>query len=228
MATDPPQRFRLVLFGPPGAGKGTQAHLLTGELQVPHISSGDLFRHNLKEKTPLGLRASEYMSQGLLVPDEVTIDIILDKVLSLESEQGFILDGFPRNQHQGEVLEEALEIRSRPLDKVVYIDVPEPELIRRLGGRYICRECQAPHTVEPGAAAGNCQRCGKQLYQRDDDRPEAVRKRIEVYRSETLPMLDFYRQRGLLAEVDGVDTVNAVYIGVLRALGWVSKSSDRE
>ena len=228
MAADPTKRMRLVLFGPQGAGKGTQAHLLTGELHVPHISSGDLFRHNLKVKTPLGLRASEYMSQGLLVPDEVTIDIILDKVLSLESAQGFILDGFPRNQHQGEVLEKALGIRSRPLDKVVYIDVPEPELLRRLGGRYVCHECQAPHTVEPGAAPGDCQRCGNQLYQRDDDRPEAVRKRIEVYQSETLPMLDFYRQRGLLTEVDGVGTVEAVYNGVLRALGWVSKSSDRE
>ena len=228
MAADPTKRMRLVLFGPPGAGKGTQAHLLTGELHVPHISSGDLFRDNLKVEKPLGLRASEYMSQGLLVPDEVTIDIILDKVLSLESAQGFILDGFPRNQHQGEVLEEALGIRSRPLDKVVYIDVPEPELLRRLGGRYVCHECQAPHTVEPGAAPGDCQRCGNQLCQRDDDRPEAVRKRIEVYQSETLPMLDFYRQRGLLTEVDGVGTVEAVYNGVLRALGWVSKSSDRE
>ena len=218
----------MVLFGPPGAGKGTQAQLLRDRLKVAHISSGDLFRHHLGKGTPLGLRAKEYLSKGELVPDEVTIDIILDKVLSLESAQGFILDGFPRNQHQGEVLEEALGVRSRPLDKVVYIDVPEPELLRRLGGRYVCHECQAPHTVEPGAAPGDCQRCGKQLYQRDDDRPEAVRKRIEVYQSETLPMLDFYRQRGLLTEVDGVGTVEAVYNGVLRALGWVSKSSDRE
>ncbi|PKB78495.1 MAG: adenylate kinase [SAR202 cluster bacterium Io17-Chloro-G9] len=220
--------MRLVLFGPPGAGKGTQAQLLTDELQVPHISSGDLFRDNLRGKTPLGLQAAEYMNQGLLVPDEVTIDIVLDKVLSLNSQEGFILDGFPRNQHQGEVLEEALQIRSRPLDKVVYIDVPEAELVRRLGGRYSCQECQTPHTVEPGATPGKCQRCSGQLYQRDDDKPDAVHKRIEVYRSETLPVLDFYRQRDLLAEVDGVDTVEAVYKHVLRALDRVSKSKDRE
>ena len=218
----------MILFGAPGAGKGTQAQLLTDELQVPHISSGDLFRGNLRKQTPLGLRAAEYMNQGLLVPDEVTIDIVLNKVLSLDSEEGFILDGFPRNLHQGEVLEEALTIRSRPLDKVVYIEVPEIELVRRLGDRYNCRECQAPHTVEPGTTAGNCERCGGELYQRDDDSPDAVRKRIEVYRDETLPVLEFYRQRGLLAEVAGVDTVGAVYKGVLRALNWVSKSTDRE
>ena len=220
--------MRLVLFGPPGAGKGTQAQLLTDELRIPHISSGDLFRQNLREKTPLGLRASQYMSEGLLVPDEVTIDIVLNQVLSLDSQNGFILDGFPRNQHQGEVLEEALEIRSRPLDRVVYIDVPEPELVRRLGGRYICQECQAPHNVEPGNTPGKCARCGNKLCQRDDDQPEAVRKRIEVYRNETMPVLEFYRQRGLLTEVAGVGTVEMVYKGVLKALDWVSKSNDRE
>ena len=228
MTKKPENQMRLVLFGPPGAGKGTQAQLLTDELRIPHISSGDLFRQNLREKTPLGLRASQYMSKGLLVPDEVTIDIVLHQVLSLDSRNGFILDGFPRNQHQGEVLEEALEIRSRPLDRVVYIDVPEPELVRRLGGRYICQECQAPHNVEPGTTPGECERCGNKLCQRDDDQPEAVRKRIEIYRNETMPVLDFYRQRGLLTEVAGVGTVEMVYKGVLKALDWVSKSNDRE
>ena len=141
------QGLRLVLFGPPGAGKGTQAQLLTQQLNVEQISSGDLFRHHLRAETPLGLRAAEYMNQGLLVPDEVTIDIMLDRVLSLESQEGFILDGFPRNRNQAEALEEALDRRSRRLDKVVSMDVPEDELVRRLAGRFVCRECQAPYTV---------------------------------------------------------------------------------
>jgi adenylate kinase len=218
--------LRLVLVGPPGAGKGTQAQFLTDKLGVPHISSGDLFRHNLRENTPLGLRAAEFMKQGLLVPDEVTIDIVLDKVLSLHSTEGFILDGFPRNVTQAEVLEEALKTRARGLDRVVYLQVPEGELLRRLGGRFSCRDCQAPHAVEPGAAPGRCDRCGGELYQREDDRPVAVTQRISVYFNETLPVLDFYRGRSLLEAVDGVDAVEAVFERVLLALDRVSKISD--
>ena len=221
MSAEAETGLRLVLFGPPGAGKGTQAQLLSSHLRVSHISSGDLFRHNLRENTPLGLRAAEYMKQGLLVPDEVTIDIVLDRVLSLNREEGFILDGFPRNIRQGEVLEGALQARSRPLDSVVYIDVPEEELRRRLEGRYSCRECQAPHTVKPGAVPGKCDRCGGELYQRDDDTPDAIRKRIEVYRDETFPVLDFYRQRSLLTEVDGVGEVEAVCSSILGQLDRV-------
>ena len=226
MAAPASNNLRLVLVGPPGAGKGTQAQSLTDKLGVPHISSGDLFRHNLRENTPLGLRAAGFMKQGLLVPDEVTIDIVLDKVLSLHSTEGFILDGFPRNVNQAEVLEEALKTRSRGLDRVVYLQVPENELLRRLGGRFSCGDCQAPHAVEPGAAPGRCDRCGGELYQREDDRPEAVSQRISVYFNETLPVLDFYRGRGLLEAVDGVDTVEAVFERVLLALDRVSKISD--
>ena len=228
MTTNGETGMRLVLFGPPGAGKGTQAQLLSDQLQVSHISSGDLFRHNLRENTPLGLRAAEYMKQGLLVPDEVTIDIVLDKVLSLDKEEGFILDGFPRNIHQGQVLEEALQTRARPLDTVVYIDVPEGELRRRLEGRYSCRECQAPHTVEAGSEVGRCVRCGGELYQRDDDTPDAIRRRIEVYREETLPVLDFYRQRSLLTEVDGVGEVDGICQAILSGLGRVPKEVYKE
>ena len=226
MAASASNNLRLVLVGPPGAGKGTQAQFLTYKLGVPHISSGDLFRHNLRENTPLGLRAAEFMKQGLLVPDEVTIDIVLDKVLSLHSTQGFVLDGFPRNVNQAEVLEEALKTRSRGLDRVVYLQVPEDELLRRLGGRFSCRDCQAPHAVEPGAAPGRCDRCGGELYQREDDRPVAVTQRISVYFNETLPVLDFYRGRDLLEAVDGVDTVEAVFERVMLALDQVSKISD--
>ena len=228
MAASASNNLRLVLVGPPGAGKGTQAQFLTDKLGVPHISSGDLFRHNLLENTPLGLRAAEFMKQGLLVPDEVTIDIILDKVLSLHSTEGFILDGFPRNVNQAEVLEEALKTRARGLDRVVYLQVPEDELLRRLGGRFSCRDCQAPHAVEPGAAPGRCDRCRGELYQREDDRPEAVSQRISVYFNETMPVLDFYRGRSLLKAVDGVDTVEAVFERVMLALDQVSKISDWE
>jgi len=221
------QNLRLVLFGPPGAGKGTQAHLLRDRLKVAHVSSGDLFRHNLDNITPLGLKAAQYMNQGQLVPDEVTIDIVLDKVLSLNSEEGFILDGFPRTRNQAEALEEALASRSRGIDKVVHIDVSQEELIRRLGGRFSCRECQAPHAIDLGPSGNNeaprkdlkCERCGGELYQREDDRPEAVQRRIEVYQRETLPVLDFYRERELLLDVSGLDTIEMVNEKVLAGLG---------
>ncbi len=216
------QNLRLVLFGPPGAGKGTQAHLLRDKLNLAHISSGDLFRNNLNNKTPLGLKAAEYMNQGQLVPDEVTIDIVLDKVLSLNSAEGFILDGFPRNRNQAEVLEKALTQRSRNIDKVVHIDVSQEELVRRLGGRYICRDCQAPHNINAMDSTQKdpkCEQCGGELYQREDDRSEAVQRRIQVYNDETVPVLDFYRERDLLLDVSGLNTVVNVYQDVLSGLG---------
>ena len=221
--------LRLVLFGPPGAGKGTQAELLKERLKVAHISSGDLFRSSLQEGSPLGLKVGQYMEKGLLVPDAVTIDLILDKVLSINAEDGFILDGFPRSPNQAKALTEALERRSRGLDKVVHIDVPEQELIRRLGGRYCCKDCQAPHTIEltgsdngseaaPEQVDARCSKCGGELYQRTDDRPEAVRQRIEVYRSETMPLLDFYRSQGILIEVPGSGNVEFVNLKMMAAL----------
>ena len=213
------QGLRLVLFGPPGAGKGTQAQLLRDRLKVTHISSGDLFRQQVSKGTPLGLRAKEYMDRGELVPDEVTIDIILDKVMSIPDEEGFILDGFPRNPNQAEQLEKKLAAESRKLDKVVHIDVSEPELLRRLGGRYICRDCQAPHTIGEGAEGKKCNRCGGALYQRDDDAPAAVKKRLEVYKKETTPVLGFYRDRGVLVHIFGDNTVDEVNKQVMEALG---------
>lgn len=164
------------------------------------------------------------MKQGHLVPDEVTIDIVLDKVLSLNSEEGFILDGFPRNRYQAEVLEKALAQRSRGIDKVVHIDVCQEELIRRLAGRFNCRDCQAPHSIDKVASSQEdlkCGQCGGELYQREDDRPEAVQRRIEVYQRETLPVLDYYREKDLLLDVSGLDTVEKVNKDVLAGLGVI-------
>ena len=208
----------MVLFGPPGAGKGTQSQLLIDLFGLDHVSSGDLFRQNLQQQTPLGLRAKEFMDQGVLVPDELTIDIVLSKVMSIDSQDGFILDGFPRNTRQARELNDALENRSRGLDKVVHIDVSEPQLERRLGGRYVCRQCQSPYAQEAGSRPAACTRCGGELYQRDDDRPDAVKRRIEVYRDETLPLLSFYRDRGLLVDVAGDASVEEVNMRIVDAL----------
>jgi len=212
------QGLRLVLFGPPGAGKGTQAQLLRDRLKVVHISSGDLFRCHLGKGTALGLRVKEYINKGELVPDDVTLEIILDKVMSIPDNEGFILDGFPRTTHQADALEKKLAAESRILDKVVHLDVSEPELLRRLGGRYICRSCRAPHAIGEGEEGKKCDNCGGELYQRDDDAPVAVKKRIEVYNAQTIPVLDFYRDRGVLVDISGDGTVDEVNKQVLAAL----------
>ena len=212
------QGLRLVLFGPPGAGKGTQAQLLRDRLKVAHISSGDLFRCHLGKGTALGLRVKEYINKGELVPDDVTLEIILDKVMSIPDDEGFILDGFPRTTHQANALEKKLAAESRILDKVVHLDVSEPELLRRLGGRYICRSCRAPHAIGEGEEGKKCDNCGGELYQRDDDAPVAVKKRIEVYNAQTIPVLDFYRDRGVLVDISGDGTVDEINKQVLAAL----------
>ena len=209
----------LILLGPPGAGKGTQAERLKEELKLPHVASGDLFRENLKNETELGLLANEYMDKGELVPDDVTIAMVRDRLQQPDCERGAIFDGFPRTQAQAQSLDEMLAEWGQKLDGVLYIAVPDEELVRRLSGRWICRQCQTPyHTVfSPPAKEGVCDACGGTLYQRDDDKPETVRARLKVYHQQTSPLIDYYRQAGLLVEVDGAGDIETVSADLLEA-----------
>ena len=212
--------IRLALFGPPGAGKGTQAQMLKDNLGLAHISSGDLFRSHLQQGTPLGVKASEFMNQGLLVPDDLVIEMVLDKVMEVGADSGFILDGFPRTREQAVELEKALAEQAMPLGNALLVDVPEDELVRRLGGRFLCRACQSPFNLEPDQfdSTPPCSRCGGELYQREDDRAEAVQVRIGVYREQTAPVLDFYRENGLLKEISGVGAIEEINTRALEVL----------
>ena len=215
--------IRLVLFGPPGAGKGTQAQLLKETLGIEHVSSGDLFRHHLSNGTELGELARGYMNRGELVPDEVTIGMVIDRISRIGDACGFMLDGFPRNTAQAEALEAALEKQGRRLDRVVHIQVEDAELIRRLSNRYICRACQRPYArdADTGVSPEECGDCpdGGDIYQRDDDTEAAVANRLSVYHQETAPVLEFYRQRDLLTDVAGEGAVESVNESLLGALG---------
>ena len=209
-------------MGPPGAGKGTQAKIvLAGIPGAEHIASGDLFRYHQREGTPLGLKAAEYMSQGLLVPDEITIAMVLERVLPPGGRDGFLLDGFPRNLAQAGALDETLDGRGLKIDKAFHIIVPTEELVLRLSGRLVCRECQAPYHVDnaPPKVQGVCDRCGGQLYQREDDTSDAVRVRIQVFQDETQPLVEYYRRSGKLVDVDGMGTMEEVAQRLVEALG---------
>jgi len=211
----------IIFLGAPGAGKGTQAATVAQELGVVHIASGDLFRQALKQGTELGLKAKSYMEKGVLVPDEITIRLVLECMLAPEGEGGVILDGFPRNLEQAEALDKALAQQAKAIDNVVYIKVSEEELMKRLSGRWICRQCQAPyHAVNsPPKVWGKCDRCGGELYQRPDDTVDTVKKRLEVYFAQTAPLIDYYAQAGKLLEVDGEGGVAEVGRRVVTAIG---------
>lgn len=195
----------VVLLGAPGAGKGTQASVLSREMKLPHVASGDLFREALQSRTKLGLLAKPYMEKGELVPDEITINMIVERIDLPDCTSGCLLDGFPRTLDQAEALDKRLAEVGRSIDKAVYIDVPEDELVKRLSGRWICRHCQAPYHVLTSAprTPGKCDRCGGELYQRADDQEETVRERFRVFFSQTVPILDYYRRQHKLVEVDG-------------------------
>ena len=213
----------IILLGPPGAGKGTQARRLAETLGLPHISSGDLFREHLKKQTPLGQLAQQYMAKGELVPDEVTIGMVRDRLAQPDAQQGAILDGFPRTPAQAEALD-ALLAERRPRVVVPYIRVPEDELVARLSGRLTCRAHGHIFHVRynPPKQPGVCDYDGSELYQREDDKPETVRRRIQVYQTQTAPLIDYYRQRGLLVEVNGnapMDQVTQALLDAVRGVG---------
>lgn len=211
----------IIFLGAPGVGKGTQAAFAARELNLVHIASGDLFRQALEQGTELGLQVKSYMEKGRLVPDEITIRMVLERISAQDCEAGAIFDGFPRNLKQAEALDKALAQQAKAIDKVVYIKVCEEELLRRLSGRWICRNCQAPyHTVNsPPKVWGKCDKCGGELQKRPDDTTEAIKKRLEVYFAQTAPLIDFYAQASKLLEVDGEGDVDEVGRRVVSALG---------
>jgi adenylate kinase len=210
----------IILLGAPGAGKGTQAVMLAEKLNLVQVASGDLFRQALKDKTELGLKTKEYMDKGQLVPDEITIGMVMERLAAPDCQNGAILDGFPRNLAQAKALDRELEKQSQKIDKVVYIAVSEDELMKRLGGRWICRNCQAPyHEIDsPPKVAGICDRCGGELYQRDDDNEGTIKKRLKVYFEETTPLIEYYRQSSKLLEINGEGSTAEVNRRIAAAL----------
>lgn len=212
--------LRLVLLGPPGAGKGTQASAITKKYNIPHISTGDIFRLNIKEGTDLGKKAKEYMDKGLLVPDDIVVSIVKDRLTKDDCKDGFLLDGFPRTVNQADALDIELEKMGFKLDKVINIDVEKDELINRAIGRRICKKCGATYHVEfnPPKQSGKCDVCGEGLYQRDDDTEETVSRRIEVYLKETKPLIDYYTKKGIILNIDGKQSIEKVYEDIVKSL----------
>jgi len=211
----------LILLGLPGAGKGTQAALISEATGMAHITSGGLFRENISNQTPLGRQVQPYVENGLLVPDELTIGMLLERIAQPDAAAGFILDGFPRNVEQARALDEALAGQGKAIDRALYVAVPAEELVRRLSGRWSCRQCGAVYHEQsmPPKSAGVCDRCGGALYQREDDRPDVVRTRLEINLKETEPLLEYYRRAGKLVEVDGGLAVEQVRDRLLAAAG---------
>ena len=202
----------VILLGGPGAGKGTQAVGLASELGAAHVASGDLFRRNLGAGTPLGLEAKTYMDKGELVPDELTVRMVLDRLEDPDCQQGAVLDGFPRTLGQAQALDKALQAVSKSIGAVLYIRVSEEELIRRLSGRWICRECQIPYHMvnSPPRETGKCDRCSGELYQRDDDTEATSRRRVQVYNDQTAPLVSYYQEKGNLVEINGEQAIDRV------------------
>lgn len=217
--------MNLVLMGLPGAGKGTQAERIVENYEIPHISTGDMFRAAIKEGTQLGLEAKSYIDKGELVPDEVTIGIVRERLSKADCEKGFLLDGFPRTVAQAEALEQMLEGLNRKIDYVINIDVDQSILMDRLTGRRICKECGATYHLvfNPPAQEGVCDKCGGELYQRADDNSETVANRLEVNVKQSKPLLDFYETKGYLRNINGDQDINVVFEDIRALLGGLSK-----
>lgn len=213
--------MKIIMLGAPGAGKGTQAKMIAEKYSVPHVSTGDIFRANIKNGTELGMEAKKYMDQGLLVPDELTVKILLDRVAKEDCKNGYVLDGFPRTIPQAEVLEQALNEISDQIDYAINVDVPDENIIRRMSGRRACLTCGATYHIEhiPPKKEGICDVCGKELVLRDDDKPETVKNRLDVYHKQTQPLIDFYQAKGILKEVDGTVDMKEVFAAIVAILG---------
>ncbi|MBE5848295.1 MAG: adenylate kinase [Lachnospiraceae bacterium] len=213
--------MKIIMLGAPGAGKGTQAKMIADKYGIPHVSTGDIFRANIKEGTDLGKEAKSYMDKGLLVPDELTVKILLDRVAKDDCKNGYVLDGFPRTIPQAEVLDKALSEMNDAIDFAIDVDVPDENIIKRMSGRRACLACGATYHIEhiPPKKEGICDRCGKELVLRDDDKPETVKNRLSVYHEQTQPLIDFYTKKGVLKTVDGTVDMKEVFAAIIGILG---------
>lgn len=209
------------MLGAPGAGKGTQAKMIAEKYQIPHVSTGDIFRANIKNGTDLGMEAKKYMDQGLLVPDELTVKILLDRVAGEDCMNGYVLDGFPRTIPQAEILDEALKKLGEKIDFAIDVHVPDENIVKRMSGRRACLKCGATYHIEhvPPKADGICDTCGSELVLRDDDKPETVQNRLKVYHDQTQPLIDFYHAKGVLKTVDGTVDMQEVFSAITDILG---------
>ncbi|MCD8023695.1 MAG: adenylate kinase [Lachnospiraceae bacterium] len=212
--------MKIVMLGAPGAGKGTQAKMIAAKYQVPHVSSGDIFRANIKNGTELGKKAKEYMDQGLLVPDELTVDLVIDRLSWEDCKNGYILDGFPRTIPQAETLDAALAKIGEHLDYAIDVDVPDENIITRMSGRRACVGCGATYHIvyNPSKQGDKCEACGDTLILRDDDKPETVQKRLSVYHEQTQPLIDYYAGQNILRSVDGTVDMNDVFASICAIL----------
>ncbi len=213
--------MKIILLGAPGAGKGTQAKKLADRYSIPHISTGDIFRANIKNGTELGKKAKEYMDAGALVPDELTVDLVMDRLAKEDCEKGYILDGFPRTLAQARKLTDALEAQGGEIDWAVNVDVPDESIVHRMAGRRVCPGCGASYHVEqiPPKKEGICDRCEAELIIRPDDQEATVMKRLAVYHEQTQPLIDYYGEKGLVADVDGTRSMEQVFADIVSKLG---------
>jgi len=213
--------MKIIMLGAPGAGKGTQAKKIAEKYQIPHVSTGDIFRSNIKEGTQLGRKAKEYMDQGALVPDELTIGMLMDRIQQEDCKNGYVLDGFPRTIPQAESLQKAITEMGQKIDFAINVDVPDENIISRMSGRRACISCGATYHIvyNPSKVAGICDVCGSELVLRDDDKPETVKKRLAVYHDQTRPLIDYYKEAGVLVNVDGTQELNKVFSDITVILG---------
>ena len=212
--------MKIIMLGAPGAGKGTQAKMIAEKFNIPHISTGDIFRANIKNGTELGKKAKEYMDKGQLVPDELTVEILLDRVAGDDCKNGYVLDGFPRTIPQADVLDKELTKLGDKVDFAINVDVPDENIVRRMSGRRACLKCGATYHIEhiPPKKEGICDKCGSELVQRDDDKPETVQNRLSVYHEQTQPLIDYYNKKNILKSVDGTKDMQEVFSDIVNIL----------